>query len=58
MSNSNEIIKALAEFDIKQQELKIGYLAIINSQIHHFLTKKDWEQAKEAWKIAFDVENW
>lgn len=41
MSEANEIIKALQEFNQKQDTLTTGYLVLINEQIHHFATKKD-----------------
>jgi hypothetical protein len=41
MSEANEIIKALQEFNQKQNTLTTGYLVLINDQVHHFTTKKD-----------------
>ncbi|MDR1670311.1 MAG: hypothetical protein LBR43_01110 [Spiroplasmataceae bacterium] len=40
-------MQALAEFQQKQNTLSSGVLVLINDQIHHFLTKKDWESRRE-----------
>lgn len=47
MSESNNLMQALAEFQQKQNTLSSGVLVLINDQIHHFLTKKDWESRRE-----------
>lgn len=56
--------KSYQEFKSKEQQLKFGYLILIDNQVFHFDSKKDWEKVKETYPrsklrfIATDLEKW
>ena len=47
MSESNNLIKVLQEFQNKQESLTTGYLVLVNDQVNYFSTKKEWDSQKE-----------